>query len=65
MQAVREDYKSGAPSDKDHLNLKPTLKGENIMRRAQVEVFLLSAVLIAAAMATSYEKTGDCGVSAY
>ena len=63
MQAVREDYKSGTPSEQR--SLEPTLKGENIMRRAQVEVFLLSAVLIATAMATSYEKTGDCGVSAY
>ena len=32
------------------------------MRRAQVEVFLLS-LAIATAMATSYEQTGDCGVS--
>ena len=57
---MRGAYKSGAPSEQYHLRLKPT--GESIMRRAQVEVFLLS-VAIATALATSYEKTGDCGVS--
>ena len=67
MQAVRGDYKSRVPSELRSLELKPTklnLTGENKMRRAQLEVFLLS-VAIATAMATSYEQTGDCGVSGY
>ena len=61
MQAVRGAYKAERLQNKYHLRLKP-LTGESIMRRAQVEVFLLS-VAIATALATSYEKTGDCGVS--